>query len=158
MKKMQELQPDMNRIREKFKDDPQKLQMETMALFKRTGTSPFGGCLPILLQTPIFLAFYQVLSNAVELVGAPFYGWISDLSVRDPYYVFPIIMIVTMFLQQKMTPTTTADPTQQKVMMFMPLIFGFLMKDQAAGLTIYFTFSLMLGILQQMLVFKSTKK
>jgi len=107
MKKMQEVQPELTKIREKFKDDPQKLQMESMALFKRAGANPLGGCLPLILQMPIFIAFYKVLYSAVELVDAPFFGWISDLSEPDPYYIYPILMTIAMFVQQKMTPSTT---------------------------------------------------
>jgi YidC/Oxa1 family membrane protein insertase len=157
MKKLQEIQPEMTSIREKFKEDPVRLQKETMALFKKTGANPLGGCLPLLLQMPIFMAFYQVLSHAVELVGAPFYGWIFDLSNKDPYYIIPLFVAGSMFLQQKLQPSTVADPMQKKVLMFMPLIFGFMMKDLPSGLSLYFFFSTSIGIVQQMLVFKTKK-
>jgi YidC/Oxa1 family membrane protein insertase len=156
MKKMQKVQPELAKIKEKFKDDPPRMQKETMALFKKAGANPLGGCLPMLLQMPIFFAFYRVLYGAVELVGAPFYGWIHDLSIADPYYVLPVIMAITMFAQQKLTPATSADPTQQKVMMFMPLIFGFIMKDLPAGLNLYIAVSTAFGIGQQLLVYKLT--
>lgn len=155
MKKMQTVQPEIQKLREKFKDDPQRLQRETMDLFKRAGANPLGGCLPLLLQMPVFFAFYQVLYNAVELVGAPFLGWIGDLSVKDPYYILPVLMAVSMFLQQKITPTTVADPTQKKVMAFMPLIFGFIMKDLPAGLVLYIFISTLFGMVQQMFVYKT---
>jgi YidC/Oxa1 family membrane protein insertase len=156
MKKMQKVQPELAKIKEKFKDDPPRMQKETMALFKKAGANPLGGCLPMLLQMPIFFAFYKVLYGAVELVGSPFYGWIHDLSIADPYYVLPVIMAITMFAQQKLTPSTSADPTQQKVMMFMPLIFGFIMKDLPAGLNLYIAVSTGFGIGQQLLVYKLT--
>lgn len=156
MKKMQKIQPELQKLKEKHKDDPQRMQKETMELFKRAGANPLGGCLPMLLQMPIFFAFYKVLYGAVELVGAPFYGWIHDLSVADPYYVLPVFMALSMFAQQKLTPTTSADPTQQKVMMFMPLIFGFIMKDLPAGLNLYIAVSTLFGIGQQLLVYKLT--
>ncbi|OFZ14221.1 MAG: hypothetical protein A2X86_05045 [Bdellovibrionales bacterium GWA2_49_15] len=157
MKKMQVLQPELAKLKEKYKDDAPKLQKETMELFKRGGANPLGGCLPLLAQMPIFFAFYKVLYAAVELVGSPFYGWIHDLSIKDPIFVLPVIMIVLMFLQQKMTPSTTADPMQQKIMLFMPIVFGFIMKDLPSGLVLYICVSTLIGILQQMLVFKTIK-
>jgi YidC/Oxa1 family membrane protein insertase len=156
MKKMQKVQPELAKLKEKFKDDPQKMQKETMELFKRAGANPLGGCFPMLLQMPVFFAFYQVLYNSVELVGAPFGGWIHDLSIKDPYYVLPVVMAIAMFGQQKLTPTTTADPTQAKVMMAMPLIFGFIMKDLPSGLVLYIFVSTLFGIIQQLVVYKYT--
>lgn len=156
MKKMQKVQPELKKLKEKFKDDPQRMQKETMELFKRAGANPLGGCFPMLLQMPIFFAFYQVLYNAVELVNAPFMGWVQDLSIKDPLYILPVLMAIAMFGQQKLTPTTSADPTQQKIMMFMPLIFGFIMKDLPSGLVLYIFVSTLFGILQQLLVYKAT--
>lgn len=155
MKKMQTIQPELTKLREKFKDDPQRMQKESMELFKRTGANPLGGCLPLLLQMPVFFAFYKVLYSAVELVGAPFMLWIQDLSIKDPYYVLPVLMAIAMFLQQKLTPTATADPTQKKVMMFMPLIFGLIMKDLPAGLCLYIFISTLFGMIQQLLVYRT---
>lgn len=154
MKKMQILQPEMNKIKEKFKDDPMRMQKETMELFKRSGANPLGGCLPMILQLPVFFAFYKVLSSAVELVDAPFVGWLTDLSNKDPYFVLPLLMTAAMFLQQKITPTTVTDPVQKKIFMFMPLIFGFIMKDLPSGLSLYIFVSTLLGIIQQLMVFK----
>lgn len=154
MKKMQLIQPDLTKIREKFKDDPMRLQKESMELFKRSGANPLGGCLPLVLQLPVFFAFYKVLYSAVELVNAPFVGWLHDLSNKDPYFVLPLLMTGAMFLQQKLTPTTVTDPMQKKVFMFMPIIFGFIMKDLPSGLSLYIFTSTLLGIGQQMLVFK----
>ena len=155
MKKMSVLQPEIAKLKEKFKDDPQRLQKETMELFKRNGANPLGGCLPMLLQMPIFFAFYKVLYAAVELVGQPFYFWINDLSEKDPYFVLPVILTAAMFFQQKLTPTTSTDPTQQKVMMFMPIIFGFIMKDMPSGLVLYICVSTIFQMFQQFFVNKS---
>lgn len=156
MKKMQEIQPELNRIKEKYKGDAPKMQKETMALFKKAGANPLGGCLPILIQMPVFFAFYKVLGEAMELVGAPYIFWIKDLSHKDPFFVLPILMTAAMWLQQKYTPTTTMDPTQKKIMMFMPLIFGFIMKDLPSGLVLYIFVSTLVGILQQLWVYRST--
>lgn len=156
MKKMQEIQPELAKIKEKYKEDPQRLQKETMELFKKAGANPLGGCLPLLLQMPIFFAFYKVLFNSTELMGAPFMLWIKDLSHKDPFYVLPVLMAGSMFLQQKMTPTPSTDPTQAKIMMFMPLIFGFIMKDLPSGLTLYIFVSTVLGMLQQTWVYKKS--
>lgn len=154
MKKMQGIQPELAKIKEKYKDEPQKMQKETMDLFKKAGANPLSGCLPLLLQMPFFFAIYKVLYSSVELVGAPFYGWVHDLSLHDPYYVLPILMAVAMFAQQKLTPTTTMDPTQAKIMLFMPVIFAFIMKDLPSGLVLYIFVSTTVGIFQQMLVYK----
>ena len=154
MKKMQEIQPQLNKVREKFKDNPQKMQQETMALFKKSGANPLGGCLPLILQMPIFFAFYRVLYSSVELVGAPFMLWIQDLSVKDPFYILPVLMAFAMVLNQKLMPTTTTDPVQKKVMMFVPLIFAIFMKDFPAGLTLYIFISTLVGMLQQLYVYK----
>lgn len=154
MKKMQDIQPELTKLREKFKDDPMRMQKESMELFKRSGANPLGGCLPMLLQLPVFFAFYKVLYSAVELVDAPFVGWLTDLSNKDPYFILPVLMAGAMFLQQKLTPTTVTDPVQKKIFMFMPLIFGFIMKDLPSGLSLYIFVSTVLGIAQQLLVFK----
>jgi len=157
MKKMQDLSPELAKLKEKFKEEPQRMQKETMELFKRTGVNPLGGCFPLLLQMPIFFAFYRVLYSAVELVGAPFFAHIHDLSVKDPYYILPVLMGIAMFIQQKMTPSPTMDNTQRKIMMAMPIIFSFIMKDFAAGLNLYIFISTLFGMAQQQLVYKLTK-
>lgn len=156
MKKMQKLQPELTKLKEKHKDDPQKMQKETMELFKKSGANPLGGCLPLLLQMPIFFAFYRVLYSSVELVNAPFIFWIQDLSSKDPFYVLPFFMAITMFLQQKLMPATTMDATQRKIMLFLPVIFGFIMKDFPAGLNLYIAVSTLFGIIQQVAVYKMT--
>ncbi len=156
MKKMQVIQPELKKIKEKFKDNPQKQQQETMALFKKSGANPISGCLPMILQMPIFFAFYKVLFTSVELVNAPFYFWITDLSEKDPFYVLPVLMGLAMFLNMKITPSTTTDPAQQKVMMLMPVMFSVFMINLPAGLTLYILVSTIVGMLQQLFVFKKT--
>lgn len=156
MKKMQKLSPEIAKLKEKYKDEPQKMQKETMELFKKSGANPLGGCLPLLLQMPIFFAFYRVLYSSVELVNAPFILWIEDLSVKDPYYVLPFLMAIFMFAQQKLMPSATMDATQKKIMLFLPVVFGFIMKDFPAGLNLYIAVSTLFGIVQQMAVYRMT--
>lgn len=156
MKKMQVIQPELQKIREKHKENPQKMQQETMALFKKAGANPLSGCLPMLAQMPIFFAFYQVLFTSVELVDAPFYFWIHDLSQKDPFYILPVLMGVAMFLNMKLTPSTTADPAQQKMMMFMPIIFSVFMLSLPSGLTLYMLISTLMGMAQQLFVYRQT--
>ena len=157
MKKMQNLQPQLAKLKEKYKDDPMAMQKETMAIFKKSGVNPLSGCFPLLLQMPIFFALYSVLYNAVELVGADYIGWIHDLSKKDPYYILPVAMAVAMFVQQKITPSTITDKMQQRIFLFMPLIFGFFMKDLPSGLSLYIFVSTVAGILQQFFVFSRVK-
>ncbi len=153
MKKMQKIQPLMKELKEKYKNDAAKLQKETMAIYKKHKVNPIGGCLPMFLQIPVFIALYNVLLGAIELRGAPFVLWITDLSVKDPYYVLPIVMGLTMVLQQKMTPTAM-DPKQAKMMMFMPIIFTFMFLTFASGLVLYWLVNNTLGIIQQYFVNK----
>jgi YidC/Oxa1 family membrane protein insertase len=155
MKKLQKLQPQMKEIREKYKKDSQKMQQEMMALYKKNKANPMGGCLPLLLQIPVFFALYKVLLISIELRGAPWMLWITDLSQKDPFYILPIVMGVTMLLQQKMTPAA-GDPRQQKMMMFMPIIFTFLFLGFASGLVLYWLVNNLLSIAQQVYVNKKT--
>ncbi len=148
MKKLQDIQPKMAEIKEKYKKDPQKMQKEMTELYKKHKVNPVGGCLPMLLQIPVFFALYKVLLIAIELRGAPFTLWITDLSVKDPYYVLPIVMGITMVIQQKMTPSGM-DPKQAKLMMLMPVIFTFLFLNFASGLVLYWLINNILGIIQQ---------
>jgi YidC/Oxa1 family membrane protein insertase len=148
MKKLQELQPKMNELKEKYKKDPQKMQAEMMELYKKYKVNPMGGCLPMLLQIPFFFALYKVLLVAIELRGAPWIFWIADLSAKDPYYVLPLVMGATMVLQQKMTPSTM-DPKQAKMMMLMPVVFTFMFLNFASGLVLYWLVNNVLGIAQQ---------
>ncbi len=153
MKAMQKVQPLIQNLREKYKDDPMTLNREMMALMKKHKVNPMGGCLPMLLQIPVFFALYRVFSESIELYQAPFIFWIHDLSLKDPFYVLPILMAAVMYLQQKMTPSTM-DPAQAKVMQFMPLIFSFMMISLPSALTLYMFVSTFFGILQQYLFLK----
>ncbi len=162
MKKMSALQPKMEAIRQKWtpklKSDPQarlKMNEETMALYKAEKVNPAGGCLPLLLQMPILIAFYNLLSHAIDLRHAPFALWIQDLSAKDPYYVTPILMTLTMWLQQQMMPAT-GDATTRKVMGFLPLVFGFMFKDMPSGLVLYWLVQNVLSIAQQLLLERYT--
>jgi YidC/Oxa1 family membrane protein insertase len=127
-----------------------------MKLMRDNKVNPVGGCLPTLLQLPIFFALYQVLQNSIELYHAPFMFWIHDLSQKDPYYVLPILMGIAMFFQQKMTPTTM-DPAQAKIMMIMPVLFTFLMVGLPSGLTLYIFISTLFGIVQQIYFLRDKK-
>jgi YidC/Oxa1 family membrane protein insertase len=149
MRAMQKLQPQLTALKEKYKDDAQRFGQEQMALFKAHKVNPAGGCLPMLVQLPVFIALYAVLGNSIELFHAPFFGWIQDLSARDPFYIFPVLMGISMFLQQRMTPAAGMDPTQQKIMHLMPVVFSFIMFNLPSGLTIYIFLSTILGVLQQ---------
>ncbi len=151
MKAMQKLQPHIAALKEKHKDDRDKLNREQMALFKTHKVNPAAGCFPMLIQLPVFIALYQVLANSMELYHAPFFGWIHDLSAKDPYYIYPALMGIAMFAQQKMTPAAGMEPAQQKMMLFMPIIFTFLMVSLPSGLTLYIFVSTLLGIVQQVL-------
>jgi YidC/Oxa1 family membrane protein insertase len=158
MRKMQELQPEVKAIQDRYKNlkmsDPARAKMNTelMDLYKQRGVNPASGCVPMLLTLPVLLAFYSMLSVAIELRGAPFVGWIHDLSAHDPYFVFPVLMGLTMFVQQKMTPTGGVDPTQQKMMTFiMPVMMSVMFLWAASGLVIYWTVSNLWGIGQQMI-------
>lgn len=148
MKDMQKLQPKLAELREKYGKDKTKISQETMALYKTHKVNPLGGCLPMLLQIPVFFGLYKTLLYAIELRHAPFYWWIQDLSEKDPYYITPIIMGATMFIQQKMTPPM-GDPMQQKIMLIMPVVFTFMFLNFPSGLVIYWLFQNVLSIGQQ---------
>lgn len=158
MAAMQKLQPQILALKEKYKDDKERFNREQIALFKAHKVNPAGGCLPMLVQLPVFIALYSVLSNSMELFQAPFFGWIHDLSSKDPYYIYPALMGVSMFIQQKMTPTVGMDPMQAKMMLIMPVVFTFLMVNLPSGLTVYIFLSTVLGIAQQMAMTKESKK
>jgi len=155
MNKMKLIQPKIKALKEKYKDDAQKLNQEMMLLMRDNKVNPLGGCLPMLLQFPVFIALYQVLGQSVELYQAPFMFWINDLSLKDPYYVLPVLMGLTMFVQQKITPNTM-DPAQQKVMMFLPLVFVLFMVGLPSGLTLYIFVSSLFAILQQVFFMRDT--
>jgi YidC/Oxa1 family membrane protein insertase len=167
MKKMQDIQPKMAEVKEKYKKDPQRMQKEMMQLYKTHKVNPLGGCLPILLQIPVFFALYKILMISIELRGAPFMLWIKDLSAPDSLFghipamfpliggfavgPLPILMGATMVIQQKMTPTSL-DPTQNKIMMLMPVIFTFMFLNFASGLVLYWLMNNVLSIVQQFYV------
>ncbi|MFZ4404663.1 MAG: membrane protein insertase YidC, partial [Pseudobdellovibrionaceae bacterium] len=157
MKAMQQIQPQVQGLREKYKDDPMTLNKEMMALMKENKANPLGGCLPMLLQIPIFFALYKVIGSSVELYQSPFFGWIQDLSAHDKFYVLPVLMGISMFLQQKLTPMTTMDPTQAKIMMFLPVVFSLFMLNLPSGLTLYMFVSTVFGITQQKLMLGNTQ-
>lgn len=156
MKVMQQIQPEVTRIREKYKDDPMAQNREVMDLFKRNKVNPMGGCLPMLLQIPVFFALYQVFGQSIELYRAPFMLWVQDLSSKDPYFVLPILMAITMFIQQKITPTTM-DPTQAKIMLFLPIVFSLMMFGLPSALTLYLFVSTLFGVIQQYLLLRDKK-
>ncbi len=165
MEQMKKLQPMVQKLREKYGDDKQRLNQETMALYKTYKVNPMGGCLPMVVQIPVFFGLYKALLGAVELRHAPFIEtlpftdlpWLADLSAKDPYYITPIIMGISMFLQQKMTPSA-GDPTQQKIMLLMPVVFTFMFLQFPSGLVIYWLLNNILSIGQQLMIARSTKK
>ena len=148
MAKMRVLTPKLVKLKEAYGDDKQRLNQEMMALYKREKVNPLGGCLPVLVQIPVFIALYWVLLGTVEMRNAPWLGWITDLSVKDPYYVLPLIMGATMFIQTKLNPTPP-DPIQAKVMLFMPIVFTGMFLFFPAGLVLYWTVNNLLSIAQQ---------
>jgi YidC/Oxa1 family membrane protein insertase len=177
MAKLRKLQPEMQRLREQFADDKQRLNQEMMALYKNEGANPASGCLPILIQIPVFFALYKVLLVTIEMRHAPFFGWIQDLSAKDPTAItnlfglapwgvpelgplevinigiLPIIMGITMYMQQMLNPQP-ADPTQAKIFKFLPVIFTFLLAQFPAGLVLYWTWNNLLTAAQQYLIMK----
>lgn len=155
MKKMQKIQPQLKAIKEKYKDDPVRVNQETMALMKKEKANPIGGCLPMLLQLPVFFALYSMLGQSVELYKAPFGLWIQDLSYHDPYFVLPVAVGILYYLQMSITPQP-ADPVQAKVMKFIPVLFCFFMITVPSGLTLYFFVNTVFGIGQQ-LIFQREK-
>jgi YidC/Oxa1 family membrane protein insertase len=160
MKKMQKLQPMIVKLKEKYKDDKTKLNQEMMAIYKREGVNPMGGCLPMIIQIPVFFALYKALSGAIELRHAHFLWWMNDLSAPEdlftlsvagyalPIRILPLIMGITQVLQQKMTPTT-ADPMQEKIMLLMPIVFTFLFWGFPSGLVLYWLVNNVISIAQQ---------
>ena len=168
MKEMQLVQPLVAELKEKFKDDPRKVQQETMKLYKEHKVNPFGGCLPMILQMPVLFAMFHTLQKAVQLWGAPFTLWITDLSQPDSLFMFgqkflifdrlnilPIFMLISFYLQQKIMAKSQTQDSQQKMMQTMMLVvFGYIFYNMPAGLNLYFTISTLLRTLQQYLVQK----
>jgi YidC/Oxa1 family membrane protein insertase len=176
MSKMKKLQPEMQKLREKYGDDKEKLNQEMMALYKRVGANPMAGCLPIIIQIPVFFSLYKVLYVSIEMRHAPFYGWIHDLSAPDPTTfvnlfgllpfhppaisflhigAWPLIMGVTMYLQQKLNPQPP-DPVQAKMFMILPVVFTFMLAQFAVGLVIYWSWNNLLSIAQQWVIMRRT--
>jgi YidC/Oxa1 family membrane protein insertase len=155
MKSMQKLQPEMQRLREKYKNDKERLNKEMMLMYKEKRVNPLGGCLPMVVQIPVFFALYKTLMVDIGLRHAPFAFWLTDLSAKDPYYITPLIMGVTMFIQQKMSPSSM-DPKQAKIFMMMPVIFTFMFLNFPAGLVIYWLVNNLLTIFQQYLIHRKT--
>lgn len=158
MKDMQKIQPKMALLKEKYKNDKDAMNKAVMELYKTNKVNPLGGCLPMLVQFPIFVALYRALMTSIELRHAPFMFWIHDLAAKDPYYVTPIVMGATMFIQQKMTPTTSMDPMQAKMMMALPLVFTVMFINMPAGLVLYWLVNNLLTIAQQMYINKLLKE
>ena len=148
MARMKELTPRMQALRERHKNDTQAMNKALMTLYRTEKVNPFNGCFPILIQIPVFIALYWVLISSVEMRGAPWLGWIHDLSVQDPYYILPILMAVSMLVQTKLNPTPP-DPMQAKLMMFMPIAFSFMFLFLPSGLVLYYVVNNVLSILQQ---------
>ncbi|MBY6226523.1 membrane protein insertase YidC [Ferrimonas balearica] len=159
MAKMRKLQPKLADLKERFGDDRQRMSQAMMELYQKEKVNPMGGCLPLLLQFPIFIAFYWVLLESVELRHAPFFGWITDLSVKDPYYVLPVLMGISMFAMQKMQPTmATMDPMQQKIMQYMPVMFTVFFLWFPSGLVLYWLVGNLVAIAQQLFIYRSLEK
>ena len=173
MAKMKKLQPEMMEVRERHSEDKMRMNQEMMALYKREGANPAAGCLPILIQIPVFFALYKVLFVTLEMRHAPFYGWVTDLSAPDPTSMFnlfgllpyippewlppigiwPVLMGLSMFLQQKLNPQPP-DPVQAKIFLLMPFVFTILLASFPAGLVIYWTINNVLSIAQQWVIMK----
>lgn len=149
MAKMRKFQPRIAQLKERFGDDKQGFQVAMMDLYKKEKINPVGGCLPLLVQMPVFLALYWVLLESVELRHAPWMGWINDLTARDPFFVLPALNMAIMWFTQKLTPAVGMDPMQQKMMQFMPLVFGVMFAFFPAGLVLYWVTNAGLGLLQQ---------
>ncbi len=157
MKEIQKLQPKITALREKYKNEPEKLNKEIMQLYRIHKVNPFGGCLPIIVQIPVFFALYKVLLIAIELRHAPFIMWIKDLSDYDHYYITPVLMGVTMFIQQWITPSG-GDPTQEKMLLFLPIFFTIISIYFPSGLVLYWLINNILSIIQQIFINRMLKE
>jgi YidC/Oxa1 family membrane protein insertase len=153
MANMRKIQPEMTRLRELYGDDRQKMGQEMMKLYKKKNVNPMGGCLPILIQIPVFFSLYKVLLISIEMRQAPFIGWIQDLSAQDPYFILPVLMGISMFIQQKLNPKP-ADPMQAKIMQFLPPVFTIMFLFFPSGLVLYWVVNNTLTITQQWFVMK----
>ena len=158
MAKMRELAPKMAQLKERFGDDRQKMSQATMEMYKKEKVNPMGGCFPILLQMPIFLALFYVFLESTELRHAEFIFWLTDLSAQDPYYVLPILFGASMFVTQKLQPMTVTDPMQQKMMTFMPVIFSVFFLWFPSGLVLYWLVSNLISIVQMLIIYRGMEK
>ena len=158
MQKLKDLAPKMKDIKEKYKDDSQKMNMKMMELYKKHGANPMGGCLPMLLQIPVFFALYRVFLNAVELQGASWALWITDLSQKDPFFVLPILMGVSMWFQQRITPNNMTDPMQQKIFQWLPVVMTMFFLTFPAGLVLYWLVNNIFTIAQQYVINSAYEK
>ncbi|WP_206485927.1 membrane protein insertase YidC [Thalassotalea sp. G2M2-11] len=158
MAKMRELQPKMTQLKERFGDDRQKMSQAMMELYRKEKVNPAGGCLPLLIQMPIFLALYWVFLESVELRHATFGLWLQDLSSKDPYYILPILMGISMYIMQKMQPMTIQDPMQQKIMQYMPVMFTVFFFWFPSGLVLYWLVSNVISIIQMKIIFSALEK
>ena len=154
MYKLKLLAPKMQQLKEKYSKDPQKFQIKMMELYKKEKVNPMGGCLPMLLQIPIFYGIYKLLLYSIELKGAHFL-WLNDLSVMDPYFILPVLMGVTMYAHQVITPNNFQDPMQEKIFKFLPVIFTIMMATFASGLVLYWTVNNILSFIQQYIINKA---
>ncbi len=154
---MQKIQPQLAAAREKYKSDPLAMNRETMAIMKQNNANPLSSCLPMLIQIPIFFALWKTIGSSIEIYQQPFFGWITDLSSHDHFFIIPVLMGITMFFQQKMTPTTM-DPAQQKILNFMPILFSVFMLSLPSGLTLYNFISSLFGVAQQYFLLKDNTK
>jgi YidC/Oxa1 family membrane protein insertase len=148
MARMKEVQPRLVAMKEQYKGEPQKLNQAMMEMYRKEKINPLGGCLPVVIQIPVFISLYWVLLSSVEMRGAPWVLWIHDLSVPDPYYILPVIMAASMFVQTKLNPTPP-DPVQAKIMMYMPIVFSVMFFFFPAGLVLYWVVNNLLSIAQQ---------
>ncbi len=152
MQRLKDLAPQMKELKEKYAKDPQKMNAKMMEMYKKHGANPMGGCLPMLLQIPIFFGIYRVLLNSVELQGAPWMLWIQDLSQKDPYFILPILMGASMWYQQKLTPNTMTDPMQQKIFQYLPVVMTLFFLTFPAGLVLYWLVNNIFTIGQQIVI------
>ena len=158
MAKMRVLAPKMTQLKDRFGDDRQKMSQAMMELYRKEKVNPAGGCLPLIIQMPIFLALYWVFLESVELRHAPFMLWIQDLSAQDPFYILPVLMGVSMFIMQKMQPMTVQDPMQQKIMQYMPVMFTVFFFWFPSGLVLYWLVSNIISIVQMKIIFSGIEK
>jgi YidC/Oxa1 family membrane protein insertase len=158
MARMRNLAPKMQQLKDRFGDDRQKMSQAMMELYRKEKVNPMGGCLPLLLQMPIFLALYWVLMESVELRHADFVLWITDLSTKDPYFVLPILTGASMYLLQKLQPTTITDPMQQKIMQWMPVAMSVFFLWFPAGLVLYWLVSNVITLVQAKMIYASMEK